>query len=142
MPEPADARKAHDGERQRHEHRASHAALSLTGRRVARQAGRQLDLIHAEQAQREEHEQRAQGVVHDRVHAQLAEERQQRDRGDRQHDDDGAAVNRGHEEWPMVLLLRLLEEEADRDRDHRKDARRDQRDGAPEYAGQHEGKQP
>ena len=103
-----------------------------------RQAAGQLDLVHAEQAQREEDEQPAQDEVHDRVDAEPAEDRQQSDGRDRQHDDDGGAVDQGHRDRPMVLLLRLLEEEADGDRDHREDAGRDQRDGAPEDAGQDE----
>src|SRR5207249_637448 len=52
--------------------------------------------------------------------------------------DDGGAVDQRHRDRPVVLLLRLLEEEADRDRDHWKDAGRDQRHRPPEDAGEDE----
>ena len=50
-----------------------------------------------------------------------------------QDDDDGSRINQGHGDRPVVLLFRLLEEKADGDRDHGKNAGSNERDGAPEH---------
>ena len=57
----------------------------------------------------------------------------------RQDDDDRERINRCGEGGVVVFPLRLLQEEADRDRNHRKDARREDRGQAEAERHQQEG---
>ena len=137
-----------DRQRQRHEDHADQAAAALAlGRGVEQEVG-QADLEEPQQAQAEGHEEGRDDQVQPRVVGQVLEERgreeEREEDADRREDADDRQAVRDRQARSSSLALAalpLLDEEVDRDRDHRPDAGHHQREEPAQGRGEQEGDQ-